>query len=98
MWPFKKDKVDELIDRHISALMQMDESSEDYVAGLDALSRLLEAKAKAKAEKRLDPNVVLTAGMSVLTTLIVLASEEDGMVVKHRAAWNSRMTKPFSRV
>lgn len=86
----KKSPVDQLIERHITFLMETDEASQEYKDGMETLARLLEAQAKTCSKKELDPNVVLTAVLSLMGTLIILSAEEDGTIVTHRSAWASR--------
>lgn len=86
MFKRKVDPIDLLIEGYTEALLKMKPTEDDYVEHIEALSKLVEAKAKAETpSKTLDPNVVLTVVWSIVSTLIIIGAEREDVVGRSKA-------------
>ena len=88
LW-FKKNPLDEEIDKVIESLAGLDKSSIEYTKRIEALGKLLEAKSKCSAWKQVDPNTIIAIIGSLTSSMLIITAERSDIVGRSKA-WNER--------
>lgn len=86
IFPRKRDANDartlqDVIDNHLDYMSMLDNNSEEFVAALAHLEKLTKVQNDTKrSSTKISPDVWVTVGAGLLTTLLVINSEHVGVI------------------